>query len=111
VLDKGVLAEEGTHNELLQIDNGIYRNMWETQNALPFNGDEEDVHSRSEGFGGILGVEDGELGGEEGDYISDAHMLNNFPLEGTVTTRGVTDFNLMKGNTAGSQVEEIALYS
>ena len=66
---------------------------------MSFNGDEEDAHTRRDGFGGILGAEDGELGGGEGDNISNAHMLN-FLLEGTVTRRGITDFNLMKSNTA-----------
>ena len=32
----------------------------------------------------------------------------NFPLEGTVTMKGVTDFNLMRA--IPQEVEEIALY-
>eukprot|EP00597_Dinobryon_sp_UTEXLB2267_P009408 CAMPEP_0170088524 /NCGR_PEP_ID=MMETSP0019_2-20121128/22774_1 /TAXON_ID=98059 /ORGANISM="Dinobryon sp., Strain UTEXLB2267" /LENGTH=527 /DNA_ID=CAMNT_0010306805 /DNA_START=783 /DNA_END=2363 /DNA_ORIENTATION=+ len=32
VIDKGVLVEQGTHSELLRIPNGVYRNMWSTQN-------------------------------------------------------------------------------
>lgn len=31
VLDKGQIAEFGTHDELLQIENGIYRTLWEKQ--------------------------------------------------------------------------------
>ena len=44
-------------------------------------------------------VKEREREGGKGDNISNAHMLN-FLLEGTVTRRGVTDFNLMKSNTA-----------
>lgn len=31
VLDKGKIVEEGTHKELLQIENGYYRNLYEVQ--------------------------------------------------------------------------------
>ncbi|MFA5827784.1 MAG: ABC transporter ATP-binding protein [Candidatus Shapirobacteria bacterium] len=31
VMDKGKIAETGTHQELLEIDNGIYRKLWELQ--------------------------------------------------------------------------------
>ena len=33
VLDKGNIVEIGTHNELLQIENGYYRNLYEVQFA------------------------------------------------------------------------------
>ena len=31
VLDKGRIVETGTHEELLQIENGYYRNLYEVQ--------------------------------------------------------------------------------
>ena len=31
VLDKGNIVETGTHEELLQIENGYYRNLYEVQ--------------------------------------------------------------------------------
>ena len=31
VIDNGELKELGSHNELIQIENGIYKNLYETQ--------------------------------------------------------------------------------
>ena len=31
VLDKGYIVEVGTHDQLLQIENGYYRNLYEVQ--------------------------------------------------------------------------------
>ena len=32
VLQRGRVVEQGTHEELLQLPNGVYRNMWDVQN-------------------------------------------------------------------------------
>ena len=34
VLEKGKLAESGTHSELLKIPNGIYVSLWNTQHEI-----------------------------------------------------------------------------
>ena len=34
VLQKGSVVEQGTHSELLQIPNGVYKSMWEVQNNV-----------------------------------------------------------------------------
>ncbi|MCB5984646.1 ABC transporter ATP-binding protein, partial [Flavobacterium psychrophilum] len=31
VLDKGIVVEEGTHNQLLQKENGYYRKLYDSQ--------------------------------------------------------------------------------
>lgn len=34
VLEKGVIAEVGTHRELVQLPDGVYRRMWQAQNEI-----------------------------------------------------------------------------
>lgn len=34
VLDKGIVAEKGSHTELLQIQNGLYKNLYESQYSV-----------------------------------------------------------------------------
>eukprot|EP01036_Dinobryon_divergens_P031267 gene31267-40637_t len=37
VIDRGELVEQGTHQQLLQNEHGVYRNMWATQNENSWN--------------------------------------------------------------------------
>ncbi len=34
VMDKGLVVEQGTHHELLQLDNGFYKNLYDSQFAI-----------------------------------------------------------------------------
>ena len=41
VLDKGCIVEEGTHNELMAKEDGIYRKIFEIQTSLPTDNEKD----------------------------------------------------------------------
>ena len=43
VLDHGKIAEEGTHDELMKLKDGIYRRIYEIQMSDPDTGKEADA--------------------------------------------------------------------
>lgn len=67
VLEKGQIVETGTHQQLLQKPDGIYRRMWVAQNGLAI---EEGKHEGEEGRRGMGGGE-GEVEREDQEEVKD----------------------------------------